>query len=67
MSFTNMNNPSGVRHLPDDPPRMTSGYKSLREKSPVRQNQMSPQRNLNESVTSGNNANAQASADRTAT
>ena len=36
MKFTNMNNPSGIRHLPDDPPQLASGYKSLREKSPVR-------------------------------
>lgn len=36
MNFTNMNNPSGIRHLPNDPPQLASGYKSLREKSPVR-------------------------------
>ena len=51
MNFTNMNNPSATRHMP---PReevqaqqmeLPSAYKSLRERSPVRKGQASPERN----------------------
>jgi len=55
MNFTNMNNPSTVRHIPpkeEDGQGQFSGYKSLREKSPVRSG--SPMMRNNESAIPGN-------------
>ena len=52
MNFTNMNNPSGVRHIQprEEQQELPSAYKSLREKSPVRKSQAQPSPERNDSA-----------------